>query len=287
MPELPEVETIRRGLEKYLVEDTIEKIVLMRNDIICGDADDFVASVTGERVVGTGRRGKVLWLELDGGTGIGVHLRMSGRLLLVPGTAQVPKHTHLVAKLGSGRQLLYVDARRFGRLELLGLDHLGEAVLLRNIGPDALSEELTAEDLIEAAASHGIGIKQFLLDQRHVAGIGNIYVCEILHRAGLHPATPARRVTPAEMRALLRVTREVLQEAIEYGGTTLSDGGYENALGEWGGYRQVLRVYGREGEWCRTEGCRGKIVRVKMAGRSTYLCPVCQAKGKRRAARKS
>ena len=286
MPELPEVETIRRGLQKHLVGDTIEKIVLRRNDIICGDADDFVASVTGRRVAGTGRRGKVLWLELDAGTAIGVHLRMSGRLLLVPGMAQVPKHTHLVAELSSGRQLLYADTRRFGRLELLRLHRLDEAVLLRNIGPDALSDELTSEWLLEAAACHGIGIKAFLLDQSHIAGIGNIYACEILHRAGLHPATPARRVTPEEMSRLRNVTREVLEEAIDAGGTTLADGGYENALGEWGAYRQMLGVYGREGEQCQTEGCCGKIVRLKMAGRGTYLCPVCQAKGKRRAARR-
>ncbi len=286
MPELPEVETIRRGLQKHLVEDTIEEIVLRRNDIICGEADDFVASVTGRRVVGTGRRGKVLWLELDNGAGIGVHLRMSGRLLLVPGTAQAPGHTHLIAKLSSGRQLLYADTRRFGRLELLDLRHLDDVVLLRNIGPDALSDELNSEYLLKAAACHGIGIKAFLLDQSHISGIGNIYVCEILHHTGLHPATPARRVTPEEMSHLLKVTREVLEEAIDHGGTTLADGGYENALGEWGAYRQMLHVYGREGEQCQAEGCCGEIVALKMAGRTTYLCPVCQAKGKRRAARK-
>jgi len=287
MPELPEAETIRRELEADVVGERIASVAVLRNDVVCGDADDFVAAIMGKMVTGTGRRGKALWLCLQGNVGIGVHLRMSGRLLLDSAQKETPPHTHVLLETASGLRLLYVDPRRFGRVELLNLGRLGESILLRNIGPDALSEDLSVEELRRAASHHGIGIKEFLLCQEHLSGIGNIYASEILHRGRLHPATPANRVTAEEMGRLLAATREVLIAAIAAKGTTLADASYQTALCASGGYQHRLSVYGREGENCRVAGCRGVVKRVKAAGRSTYFCPVCQAKSRRQRGRAS
>ncbi len=282
MPELPEVETIRRDLHKHLVGDKIEKVTLRRADIVCGDPQDFLAAVGGKRVLGTDRRGKAMWLSLEGDIAVGVHLRMTGRLLVVQNNDELPPHTHMLAEFSSGRRLIYVDPRRFGRLELLHLGRLDESVILRNIGLDALSEALSAEELLAAALAHSVGIKQFLLDQSHLAGIGNIYASEILYRVGLHPATPANRVTAKEMQTIVDVTREVLQEAIDACGTTLGDSQYQTGLGQSGGYQRCLWVYGKAGQNCPVPGCVGVIRRRKIAQRSTYFCPVCQARGQRR-----
>jgi len=284
MPELPEVETIRLNLHEHLVGDRILKVTLRRADIVCGDPEDFLAAVGGKRVVGTDRRGKAMWLCLEGDIAVAVHLRMSGRLLLVQSSDELPPHTHMLAELSGGRRLIYVDPRRFGRLELLHLGRFDQSVILRNIGPDALSEDLSAQYLQGVAGAHSVGIKQFLLDQSHLAGIGNIYASEILHRVGLHPATPANRVTTEEMQRIIDATREILEAAIGARGTTLGDSQYQTGLGQSGGYQQCLRVYGKAEENCPVPGCDGVIRRSKIAQRSTYFCPVCQARGRGRRA---
>ncbi len=284
MPELPEVETIRRDLHAHLCGSTIHGLSVVHPGVVIGTPETFTDAVVGRRIVGSGRRGKVMWLDLEDGHAIAIHLRMSGQALLVDEGAPRPPHTHLIADLGGRRALLYVDPRRFGRLEIIDPCAPQASVLLRNIGPDALSADLCAETLCTAAAGRRIGIKQFLLDQRFISGIGNIYVAEILHRVPLDPATPAGRVTRAEMERILEQTHAVLGEAIAACGTTLADARYRSALGRSGEFACMLRVYGREGEPCRTEGCTARIQRRTSGGRSTYLCPACQRAGRRRRA---
>jgi len=284
MPELPEVETIRRDLHQHLVGDRLRKVTLKRPDIVCGDPGAFLSAVSGSQVSDTGRHGKAMWLCLEDDIALGVHLRMTGRLLLVEKRHELPPHTHMLAELGGGGRLIYVDPRRFGRLELLDLARLDAATILQNMGPDALSQELSASELRAAAAGHSVAIKQFLLDQSHLAGIGNIYASEILHRVGLHPATPANRVTSEEMGEILDATRQVFQEAIEARGTTLTDAQYRTGLGETGGYQRRLRVYGNAGKRCAVPGCVGIIRRCELGQRSTYFCPLCQARGRGRRA---
>jgi formamidopyrimidine-DNA glycosylase len=244
-----------------------------------------VAALDGKRIIGTGRRGKVLWLALEDHVGLGIHLGMSGQLRLLPPDFPAPKHTHLTLELKSSNRLVYVDPRRFGRLELLDTRRIDEAALLRNYGVDALSELLTAEDFLRAAARHSIAVKQFLLEQSHIAGIGNIYACEILHRCRLHPDTPINRITADEMDRLLQITRELLTEAIEAGGTTLADEQYQTLHGHSGGYQHHLAVYAREGQHCVSPECRGRIRRYRQAGRSTFFCPICQSSGRNRKSR--
>ncbi|NLJ35390.1 MAG: bifunctional DNA-formamidopyrimidine glycosylase/DNA-(apurinic or apyrimidinic site) lyase [candidate division WS1 bacterium] len=282
MPELPEVETIRRGLQDQVVGDTIVCAHLRRQDIILTPPEEFLSALEDRRIIGTGRHGKALWLALEDHVGLGIHLRMSGQFKLVPSDSLTPKHTHLVLELAANGRLIFVDPRRFGRLELLDTRRLDQAVLLRRQGPDALSEQLTREHLLEAASHHSIAIKQFLLDQSHVAGIGNIYACEILHLCRLHPDTPANRVTANEMARLLEATRSVLTAAVQAGGTTLADAQYQTLNGKSGEYQHHAAVYAREDEPCVRRDCRGRIRRYRQAGRSTYLCPVCQASGRGR-----
>jgi len=279
MPELPEVETIRRDLHARLCGTCILNVDVRHRDVVLGESADFVARVRGREITDTGRRGKVMWLRLGDDRAIAIHLRMSGRLLLVGGDRCRPPHTHLVFDCGADRALLYVDPRRFGRLEIVHPEDLDASVLLRNIGPDALSRDLDVGTLRAMARGRRIGIKEFLLDQRQISGIGNIYASEILHRVGLDPATPAGRLSRGEMKRVLEQARAVLTEAIHACGTTLADDGYRSALGRSGQFRRMLRVYDREGEPCRREGCGGQIERRVSRGRATYVCPRCQKSG--------
>lgn len=272
MPELPEVETIRRGLHERIVHQHVREILIHRPEIIVGCPDEFATAFEGNRVTSTGRRGKVLWLAFAR-QGLCVHLGMSGRLYLHNGSDH-PPHTHLVVTMEDGAEVVYVDPRRFGRLERIDLLDLNTSRILRNVGTDALDPAWTAQRLLEEASVHSIAIKEFLLDQTHVAGVGNIYASEILHRARVAPHRPANRLSAAEAKRIVHSTREVLRAAIAAGGTTISD--HTDALGRPGTYQHHLRVYDREGESCTASGCAGEIERTVQGGRSTYLCPVCQ-----------
>ncbi len=285
MPELPEVETIRRGLHEGLCGRRITGLRIIHPDVVLGNPAEFADALADRRVVGSDRRGKVMWLCLDDTTALAVHLRMSGQALLVEPDAQEPRHTHLMLDFSDGVRMLYVDPRRFGRLEIIDPSHTEATVLLRNIGPDALDPSLDSASLCAAAAGHGIGIKEFLLDQTHLSGIGNIYAAEILHRVRLDPSTPANRITVGEMQRLLDAAGDVLGKAIAACGTTLADARYQSALGRSGEFARMLRVYDREGEPCRSAGCGGTIRRRVSGGRSTYLCPLCQRTGGTRRSR--
>jgi len=234
----------------------------------------FAQRLAGRQILGVSRHGKVLIIELAGEVCLLVHLRMSGRLYPLATEEPLPDHVRAIFHLNDGRRLLFVNPRRLGRLEIADCDRLDEGRLLRNMGIDALSDELNEQVVGEMLGPHSIALKQWLLDQSHIAGIGNIYASEILHRVRLHPDTLANSLEPPAVRKLLHTIRRVLNEAIKWRGTTVSD--YVTGHGVPGGFQKRLRVYGREGKACRRRGCSGIIVRITHAGRSTYFCPQCQ-----------
>ena len=292
MPELPEVETVRRGLEPALVGRVIARVDLRRKDLRFPFPADFRERLEGARVSALTRRAKYMLAATDRGDRLILHLGMTGRFtvlraggdVIVPGafyddvaaegTADGP-HDHVVFHLDDGTRIVYSDHRRFG---LMDLERPGERHrLLAEIGVEPLGNELSGEFLRAAFKGKAAPLKAALLDQRIIAGLGNIYVCEALHRAGLSPKRKAATLGKAkDARAddLVRHIRDILAEAILAGGSTLQD--YRNAAGETGAFQQRFRVYDREGEPCLTPGCGGTVKRIVQAGRSTFLCPSCQ-----------
>lgn len=269
MPELPEVETIVRELRRPLVGRTVVRVrgsgLPLRGRAV--DLKALAVVCVGGRFCGATRRGKYILLGLDRGTVL-VHLGMSGRLTLHPATDAEAPHTHVVWTLGDGRELRFVDPRRFGWVAAVTGD--GTFPELARLGPDPLAE-LDAPDLAARLAHSRTSIKTFLLDQRRVAGLGNIYVCEALHRAAIHPGTRASRVR-GRAPALLDGIRGALADGIANRGTTLRD--YVGPGGEAGNNFAALRVYARENEPCPR--CRKRIRRRVDAGRPTFFCPGCQ-----------
>ena len=272
MPELPEVETVRRALEAEvsgrLVTAVRGRPVRLRRPL---DPDAVRAGLVGRRLAGFRRRGKFLLLDTTDGGGLLVHLGMSGRLRLWPEGTTAGSHTHLRLSLDDGRELALVDPRRFGLAVFLPPGAEAEEPALVALGPDALDPDLP-EVLDAALERRRAPVKAVLLDQRVVAGLGNIYACEALWRAGVHPARPARSLSRPRRRRLGAAAREVLEEAVARGGTTLRD--FAGVDGRAGMFRLELAVYGREGEPCPR--CRAPVRRAPLAGRSTWWCPRCQ-----------
>jgi formamidopyrimidine-DNA glycosylase len=271
MPELPEVETIRRDLLPHLPGRRVETVRVLRASVLECSPRRLRAALTGAVIRDVRRHGKVLILDLDSSLSLLVHLRMTGQLLLGAGVAD-PRFLRVVLQLSGGLRLLYADCRALGRLELCGSSDLACSRALGRFGPDALDEEGLAA-LLAAARRRRTPIKCLLLDQSVLAGIGNIYASEILHVARIAPDRPADALTRAELNRLRRATRNVLSAAIEARGTTFSD--FRTGTGEPGRYGAQLRVYGREGERCLRRGCRGTIVRLVQQQRSTFFCPDC------------
>lgn len=274
MPELPEVETIARGLQPLLPGRRIGSVEVLHADVLREPPDDFERALRGRLFIGVGRHGKNLALELDPPGTLWVNLGMTGRLLAVlpdrPAPSSPPTHPALRFELEGGGTLVYDDVRRFGSVEHLAppetearIGRLGPEPLAPDFGPDALAAKLSRSRS---------PVRSWLLDQRKVSGVGNIYANEALHRAGIHPARPARSVRPAEAAELHRELRDVLEEAVESRGTTLRD--YRDATGERGRFGSLLRVYGREGEPCTA--CGSPIRRIVFGSRSAFLCPRCQ-----------
>lgn len=275
MPELPEVETIRRDLQTSIVGQTIERVGALDAMVLVDlTPRQFGRRLRGREVLGVRRWGKVLIIELSGGKCLLVHLRMSGRLYPVAPGDPLPSHTRAVFALSDGRKLLFVNPRRLGRLEIADCERLGESKMLQKMGIDALSAELDERKVGEMLRPHSIALKQWLLDQTHIAGLGNIYASEVLHRCRMHPDSPANALDPKAVRKLLRTIRRVLEEAIKWRGTTVSD--YVTGRGVPGAFQKRLRVYGHEGKRCRRRNCPGIIVRTTHSARSTYYCPHCQ-----------
>lgn len=270
MPELPEVETTRRGIRGALRGRSISRFELRQHRLRWPVPPALARELPGQRVREVRRRAKYLLIELERGTLI-VHLGMSGSLRVVPrGTPWLP-HDHYELALDSGRALRFNDPRRFGSLHWTTGDPL-QHPLLAELGPEPLGPDFDGDYLADRARGRRVTVKQFLLDQRTVVGVGNIYASEALFRAGIDPRRAAGRVSRERCRRLADAVREVLEEAIRQGGTTLRD--YVSPDGTPGYFRQKLCVYERAGEPCRR--CGTPIRRLAQGQRSTYFCPSCQ-----------
>jgi formamidopyrimidine-DNA glycosylase len=268
MPELPEVETTVRGLAPVLDGQVIERVTLRRPDLRRPFPEGLGQRLTGARVTGLGRRAKYGLIDTDRGDTLIFHLGMSGRWRIDP--AELQTHDHVVLETARHRLALN-DARRFGSVDLVPTEGLAAWPAFAALGPEPLGPDFNAAYLARAFEDRIAPVKALLLDQRIVAGLGNIYVCEALFMAGIAPARPAGQVAKARLVKLVDAIREVLAAAIEAGGSTLRD--YARPDGELGYFAKQWRVYGREGEDC---GCGGKVERRVDGGRSTFWCPKCQ-----------
>lgn len=269
MPELPEVETTVRGLARYLEGQSIARVAVNRPDLRRPFPPDLVQVLTGARVTAMGRRAKYGLIHTDRAATLVFHLGMSGRWRIEPEAHD--RHDHLVLETGAGHVLALNDARRFGSVDLVATDRLEEWPTFAAMGPEPLGEDLTAAHLAGAFAGRAAPVKPLLLDQRIVAGLGNIYVCEALHRARIRPDKPAGGISRAALDRLVPAIRDVLAESIAAGGSTIRD--YAQPNGELGYFATAWRVYGREGQSC---GCGGTVRRFPQGGRSTFWCAKCQ-----------
>ncbi len=269
MPELPEVETVVRGLRDRLCGRTITRVEIhWPRTIAAPSPEEFAAGLAGQRICDVERRGKFIVVRLERGDLL-VHLRMTGQLLWRP-TGETACCGHLrVALHLDGERLLFNDARKFGRMYWVP----EASAFLAGLGPEPLDDSLTADALAARLRTRRVPIKALLLDQRFLAGVGNIYADETLHAARIAPQRPANTLALAEVRALHAALRSVLRCAIENRGTTLSD--YRDVQGQQGQHQEALQAYGREGQPCPRCGCA--IERTRLRGRSSYHCPRCQS----------
>lgn len=293
MPELPEVETVRRGLQPAMEGVRILRVEARRGDLRFPLQPDFAARLAGRIVTGLGRRAKYLLADLDSGDVLLMHLGMSGSFRVVPedaapttpGAFHHPRnedraHDHVVFRMASGAAIVFNDPRRFGYMKVFARRAIDREPFLKDLGPEPLGNAFDAAMLARACASKKTSLKAALLDQRVVAGLGNIYVCEALFRARLSPrrlaATLATKKGEPTDRALrlVEAIHAVLDQAIAAGGSSLRD--HRQTSGELGYFQHAFAVYDREGEPCRTDGCAGVLKRFVQNGRSTFWCPNCQ-----------
>lgn len=295
MPELPEVETVRRGLEPAMAGATFTAVDQRRPDLRFAFPTSFAERLRGRRISALGRRAKYLLVRLDGDETLVMHLGMSGRFTVHPPGAEAPPirpgefvqdtgtnpaHDHVVFHMSNGAIVTYNDPRRFGYMDLIPEQDLETCRHFADLGVEPLGNAFTAAHLARRAIGRTTDLKAFLLDQRNVAGLGNIYVCEALYRARLSPQRLASCLARADGKPTVRaerlvpLIRDVLNEAIAAGGSTLRD--YAHADGSLGYFQHAFKVYGRENEACVTPGCTGKIGRIVQSGRSTFHCGRCQ-----------
>ncbi|KQN93487.1 formamidopyrimidine-DNA glycosylase [Sphingomonas sp. Leaf231] len=269
MPELPEVETTVRGLRPVLEGQMLRRVDARRSDLRRPFPVDLRQRLTGARVVALGRRAKYGLIETDRGDSLIFHLGMSGRWRVDPGDLMI--HDHLIIETDEGRRLALNDPRRFGSIDLWRSDDVAAFPAFRSLGPEPLGDGFTAEYLHTVLTGRRLSIKLALLDQRIVAGLGNIYVCEALHHARIDPRMAAGALDEAALARLVPAVRDVLEAAIDAGGSSLRD--YARPDGELGYFSKQFAVYGRSGEPC---ACGGVVTRYVEGGRSTFWCPCCQ-----------
>ncbi len=282
MPELPEVETVRRGLAPVMEGARIARADVRRAGLRWPFPENMADRLTGARILRLGRRSKYLLADLDTEETLIVHLGMSGRMLISgQGLGQFhhdhpmpEKHDHVVFDMDGGARVTFNDPRRFGAMDLCATDALDQHRFLRVLGPEPFGNAFDETYLAARLAGKRTAIKTALLDQGIIAGLGNIYVCEVLFRAGIHPTHKAADLTEKQVAGLVPIIRDVLSEAIESGGSSLKD--YRQADGDLGYFQHSFRVYGREGEPCVTLDCKGKISRIVQGGRSSFYCGQCQ-----------
>ncbi len=285
MPELPEVEIVRRGLSPLITGARIDNLILRRKNLRFDFPVGFAKKISGTHITGVLRRAKYLLFELSSGQIILSHLGMTGnyRFFAPVKPGHFEKHDHVIFELSGTNPpspfLIYSDPRRFGFMDLI--DNQEDCAFLKHLGPEPLSNQLSAQMLRERFATRRGPIKTVLLDQRVIAGLGNIYVCEALFRSGINPSTPAKNLAVPndcaqsdKLEDLTRSIREVLHEALEAGGSTLKD--YRQVEGQSGYFQHRFAVYGREGEPCLRPACAGQIERAIHSARSSFFCPTCQ-----------
>jgi formamidopyrimidine-DNA glycosylase len=280
MPELPEVETVRRGVLPVMEGQRIDQAQVNRPDLRFALPPNMAARLTGQVVQALRRRSKYILADLSSGETLLIHLGMSGRMLI--SGAQLgqfhhahpapEKHDHVVLTMQSGARVTFNDPRRFGAMDLMPTASWQAHKLLADLGPEPLGNGFNETYLAQRLANRATPIKSALLDQKVVSGLGNIYVCEVLHRAGIAPTRLAGDLTAQQAAALVPLIRAVLSEAIEAGGSSLRD--YRQADGELGYFQHTFRVYDREGQPC--PACATPIVRLVQSGRSSFYCPSCQ-----------
>ena len=271
MPELPEVETVRRGLEKLILGKTIQSVEVKYPKMIQMDLDAFRQDLQGQEIRSMRRRGKYLLFYLTDKVLIS-HLRMEGKYLFYPDAVPERKHAHVFFEMTDGGTLVYEDVRKFGTMELLRKDQLEAYFAARKLGPEPTEVDFLLSPFAAALSRSKKLIKPYLLEQILVVGLGNIYVDEALWRARIHPARSAASLKPAEVKRLREQIIEVLQLGIEKRGSTIRT--YRNALGEDGTMQDFLQVYGKTGQPCAR--CGSPIEKIKLGGRGTHLCPHCQ-----------
>ena len=282
MPELPEVETVLRGLAPVLEGRTIVKAKVNRPDLRWPFPENMAGRISGQKISKLWRRSKYILADLSSGESLLVHLGMSGRILIsgdplgtfVHDHLAAQKHDHVVFDIDNGARVTFNDPRRFGAMDLLSTDGADHHPLLRDIGPEPLSNAFNETYLIERLKGKKSAIKSVLLDQKIVAGLGNIYVCEALYRAGISPKRLAGKTAEKRLAALVPIIRQVLDEAINAGGSSLRD--FRQADGELGYFQHSFNVYGREGLPCVTDGCDHVVQRIVQSGRSSFYCKNCQ-----------
>jgi len=275
LPELPEVELVARALDRIVGGRVVAKAELLRPGLAPENTPrEFARLLRGARVERVGRRGKHILIELDNGQVIITHLRMTGRFLMLPARGALPKHTHALFRLDEGRRLAFTDQRHFGLMKVVHAERLAEARELRDLAPEPFSDEFTPEQLACVLGRTRRTLKDVLLDQTKVTGLGNIYAAEVLFLARLDPFAPANALPRRSVARLHRSILEVFGEAIAHGSTMNVDP--EDIEGSYfgGGFSGHWRVYDREGEPC--QHCGAGICRISHAGRSTYFCPRCQ-----------
>jgi formamidopyrimidine-DNA glycosylase len=285
MPELPEVETVRAGLAPILTGHRLTRVEARRPDLRFPLPDGFVQRLTGARVETLGRRGKYLLLTLDRELTLLIHLGMTGRFEIEGGAPHQsgefalaapadPRHAHIVFETDGGAKITFFDARRFGFMDLIEAGGLDDHPRLAGLGPEPLGDSFTAAYLKGVFVGRRQSAKTLLLDQRVVAGLGNIYACEAMHRASVSPTRRAGDLSSRNVATLVATIRLVLAEAIAKGGSTLRD--FASANGELGYFQHSFKAYDREHEPCLSPGCGGVILRLTQGGRSTFYCPRCQ-----------
>ena len=282
MPELPEVETVRAGLVPSMEGQVIERAEVNRPDLRWPFPENMANRLTGATVTALRRRSKYILADLSTAETLIVHLGMSGRMTVSgdplgqfhhdhPAPA---KHDHVVFHMANGARVTFNDARRFGAMDMAATHALEDHWLIKPIGPEPLGNAFNEAYVIDKLAGKNTPIKTALLDQRIIAGLGNIYVCEVLHRAHINPKRKAGALSKARIASLVPIVRDVLSEAIAAGGSSLKD--YRQADGELGYFQHGFQAYDREGHPCKTAACSGTIGRIVQSGRSTFYCPQCQ-----------
>ena len=288
MPELPEVETVLRGLEPVMVDQKIRNAEIRRPDLRWPFPENMSERLTGVTILRLHRRSKYILCDLDSGETLLIHLGMSGRMTISragnesddflgnfqykPSTPA--KHDHVILDMQAGVRISFNDARRFGAMDLIDTKNLFDHKLIKSLGPEPLGNEFNSPYLHLKLKSKTAPIKSALLDQRIVSGLGNIYVCESLWRAGINPKRLSRKVSRKKIDVLVPIIRDVLQEAISAGGSSLKD--HRQTNGDLGYFQHSFAVYGREGKECHSQDCSELIKRIVQSGRSSFYCAKCQ-----------